>query len=288
MPTRYRSMKRPGSLSPSAGMSVKPAPPRTISPRQDVQLPLEKGDALFFNPALFHAAGSSRTTSVQRMANLLQISSAYGRAMESLNRTKMGEALYPVLLKRGHMASITPEDADAVIASCAEGYPFPMNLDRDSQQGGLAPPSQCWSRRLHDSNVFVRTQHLTLPPSPRCRQQRRKAPPSGRFGPIFSVGMDVAFSEAFEEKVMTCRYSDAAETKSVGTNAIVAVAAVALVAVCLTGIAAFAGLLPNSDRVAAAMTATPLVDMQVDVRRNDPDPRLEPQLEDGEPGASTN
>ncbi len=107
-----------------------------------VQLPLEKGDALFFNPALFHAAGSNRTTSIQRMANLLQISSAYGRAMESLNRTKMCEALYPILLERTRTESITGEEADAVIAACAEGYPFPTNLDRDPPQGGLAPESQ--------------------------------------------------------------------------------------------------------------------------------------------------
>jgi ectoine hydroxylase-related dioxygenase (phytanoyl-CoA dioxygenase family) len=107
-----------------------------------VQLPLEKGDALFFNPALFHAAGSNRTTSVHRMANLLQISSTYGRSMESLNRAKMCEVLYPVLLDRMRTASITWEEADAVIASCAEGYPFPTNLDRDPPRGGLAPESQ--------------------------------------------------------------------------------------------------------------------------------------------------
>ncbi|MFL9865423.1 phytanoyl-CoA dioxygenase family protein [Paraburkholderia fungorum] len=107
-----------------------------------VQLPLEKGDALFFNPALFHAAGSNRTASVQRMANLLQISSAYGRAMESLNRTRMCEVLYPVLLERMRTTNITRDEADAVITSCAEGYPFPTNLDRDPPQGGLAPESQ--------------------------------------------------------------------------------------------------------------------------------------------------
>ncbi|SAK97610.1 Phytanoyl-CoA dioxygenase (PhyH) [Caballeronia arationis] len=107
-----------------------------------VQLPLEKGDALFFNPALFHAAGENRTASVHRMANLLQISSAYGRAMESLNRTKMCEVLHPVLLDRMQTKSITHEGADAVIASSAEGYPFPTNLDKDPPQGGLAPESQ--------------------------------------------------------------------------------------------------------------------------------------------------
>lgn len=107
-----------------------------------VQLPLEKGDAVFFSPALFHAAGENRTTSVHRMANLLQISSAYGRAMESLNRTKMCEVLYPVLLDRMQTQRMTPEEADAVIASTAEGYPFPTNLDKDPPQGGLAPESQ--------------------------------------------------------------------------------------------------------------------------------------------------
>lgn len=107
-----------------------------------IQLPLEKGDALFFNPALFHAAGANRTSTVQRMANLLQISSAYGRAMESLNRSRMCEALYPILLEHTTASSLEPAEVAAVIASCAEGYPFPSNLDKDPPCGGLAPESQ--------------------------------------------------------------------------------------------------------------------------------------------------
>lgn len=107
-----------------------------------VQLPLEKGDAIFFSPALFHAAGSNLTASVQRMANLLQISSAYGRAMESLNRARMCEVLYPVLRECLMTSRMTQAEADAVVASCAEGYPFPTNLDRDPPLGGLAPESQ--------------------------------------------------------------------------------------------------------------------------------------------------
>ena len=62
-----------------------------------VQLPLAAGDAVFFNPALFHAAGTNRSASIKRMGNLLQVSSAYGRAMESVDRLKMSLALYPVL-----------------------------------------------------------------------------------------------------------------------------------------------------------------------------------------------
>ena len=57
-----------------------------------VQLPLQKGDAVFFNPALMHAAGHNRSADVRRMANLLQVSSAFGRAMESVDRLRMSQA----------------------------------------------------------------------------------------------------------------------------------------------------------------------------------------------------
>jgi len=102
-----------------------------------VQVPFAKGDAIFFNPALIHGAGTNRTADVRRMVNLLQVSSAFGRAMESVDRERMVLAIYPELLARG-------EDPRAEIAlrSAAEGYPFPTNLDRDPPVGGLAPPSQ--------------------------------------------------------------------------------------------------------------------------------------------------
>ena len=107
-----------------------------------VQLPRAKGDALFFNPALFHAAGANRTADVQRMANLLQISSAYGRAMESVDRLRMCEAVYPVLLEYKGSGQLTATEIDSVVASTADGYAFPTNLDRDPPVGGLAPASQ--------------------------------------------------------------------------------------------------------------------------------------------------
>jgi ectoine hydroxylase-related dioxygenase (phytanoyl-CoA dioxygenase family) len=107
-----------------------------------VQLPLSKGDAVFFNPALFHAAGANRTADVQRMANLLQVSSAYGRAMEVLDRRSMCESVYPVLRERRALRRMTGAEATAAIASCAEGYPFPTDLDRNPPVGGLAPESQ--------------------------------------------------------------------------------------------------------------------------------------------------
>jgi ectoine hydroxylase-related dioxygenase (phytanoyl-CoA dioxygenase family) len=106
-----------------------------------VQLPLQKGDAAFFNPALFHGAGTNRSADVRRMANLLQVSSAFGRAMETVDRTAMCRALYPALLAR-KAAGADDLTLHNVVAASAEGYAFPTNLDRDQPIGGLAPETQ--------------------------------------------------------------------------------------------------------------------------------------------------
>ncbi|NCW68128.1 MAG: phytanoyl-CoA dioxygenase [Marivivens sp.] len=102
-----------------------------------VQLPLEKGDAVFFNPAVMHGAGTNHTTDRFRLVNLFQVSSAFGRAMESVNRTAMCRALFPALLDASPSINVAN-----VIAASAEGYPFPTNLDRNPPVGGLAPKTQ--------------------------------------------------------------------------------------------------------------------------------------------------
>lgn len=106
-----------------------------------VQTPLRKGDAVFFNPALYHGAGTNKSTDIKRMANLLQISSPFGRAMESLDRGAMVRAVYPSLLAMKAAGRSSRELRNAVVAT-AEGYPFPTNLDRDQPIGSLAPASQ--------------------------------------------------------------------------------------------------------------------------------------------------
>jgi ectoine hydroxylase-related dioxygenase (phytanoyl-CoA dioxygenase family) len=107
-----------------------------------VQLPLAKGDAAFFNPALFHGAGDNRSKDVRRIANLLQVSSAYGRAMESVDRLRMSIALYPTLRRLVSEQKGLPNEIANAVAACGEGYAFPTNLDRDPPLGGLAPQSQ--------------------------------------------------------------------------------------------------------------------------------------------------
>jgi ectoine hydroxylase-related dioxygenase (phytanoyl-CoA dioxygenase family) len=111
---------------------------------EHTQLPLEKGDAVFFNPAVMHGAGNNTTTDRHRLANLLQVGSPFGRSIEAVDRDAMCRALYPVL--RDHA------DPARIIAAAAEGYAFPTNLDSDPPVGGLIPESQAefMARALRD------------------------------------------------------------------------------------------------------------------------------------------
>jgi ectoine hydroxylase-related dioxygenase (phytanoyl-CoA dioxygenase family) len=132
-----------------------------------VQLPLRKGDAAFFNPALFHGAGTNRSADVRRMANLLQVSSAFGRAMETVDRTAMCRSLYPALL-RSKARGTDERTLRDVVAASAEGYAFPTNLDRDQPIGGLAPETQAelvwralqddWSPEALDGALTAQTE----------------------------------------------------------------------------------------------------------------------------------
>jgi ectoine hydroxylase-related dioxygenase (phytanoyl-CoA dioxygenase family) len=106
-----------------------------------VQLPLGKGDAVFFNPALLHGAGTNRSPDVRRMANLLQVSSALGRAMETVDRAVIVASIYPALRRR-RAAGADGRALRNVVAAAADGYAFPTNLDRDQPVDGLAPQTQ--------------------------------------------------------------------------------------------------------------------------------------------------
>ncbi|CAI1225380.1 phytanoyl-CoA dioxygenase family protein [Serratia ficaria] len=110
--------------------------------RHAIQLPLEQGDALFFNPALFHAAGDNLTADRVRIANLLQISSAFGKPMETVNRLRLLQAIYPALRQRHRQGGLGEAGLAALVAAAADGYSFPTNLDSDPPIGGLAPQTQ--------------------------------------------------------------------------------------------------------------------------------------------------
>jgi ectoine hydroxylase-related dioxygenase (phytanoyl-CoA dioxygenase family) len=138
-----------------------------------VQLPLAKGDAVFFNPALFHGAGTNRTATVRRMANLLQVSSAFGRAMEAVDTAAISTALFATLKAR--WAAGREQEVRNLITVAAEGYAFPTNLDRDQPIGGMTPPTQAdllaqAVRESWDDSQFR---------AGLVAQQRRRAPEGG-------------------------------------------------------------------------------------------------------------
>jgi ectoine hydroxylase-related dioxygenase (phytanoyl-CoA dioxygenase family) len=100
-----------------------------------VQLSLSRGDGLFFNPALHHAAGDN-TTNNPRSANLLQVSSPFGRAMEVVDRHAIVLKCWPSLKRLYETEGGMTGRLEATISSLAEGYAFPTNLDKDPPPSG--------------------------------------------------------------------------------------------------------------------------------------------------------
>ena len=123
-----------------------------------VSIPLQQGDAIFFNPALFHAAGENRTLGFSRIANLLQVSSAFGKPMENISTLRLIEATWDLLQSKYYKEGMSVEVV-SFIKAVAEGYPFPTNLDnRPPGPGGLAPESQQdILRRALSSGTLLKT-----------------------------------------------------------------------------------------------------------------------------------
>ena len=83
------------------------------------------------------------------MVNLFQVSSAFGRAMEAVDRAAMCRALFAPLARAIADGGLTDAGLAAVIAASAEGYSFPTNLDSDPPVGGLAPETQAALLQRH-------------------------------------------------------------------------------------------------------------------------------------------
>ncbi|EAU34846.1 conserved hypothetical protein [Aspergillus terreus NIH2624] len=115
-----------------------------------VALELGLGDGVFFNPAVFHAAGANEMVDsvaqggFLRKANLLQISSALGKAMEAVDAVPIVERCWDVLRGRYESAGGRVDALlENAVRAIADGYPFPTNLDRrPPAPSGMAPESE--------------------------------------------------------------------------------------------------------------------------------------------------
>ena len=65
-----------------------------------------------------------------------------GRAMETVDRRALSERIFPTLVAARGAGALSEAGVAAAIASAAEGYSFPTNLDTDPPVGGLAPKTQ--------------------------------------------------------------------------------------------------------------------------------------------------
>jgi len=109
--------------------------------RDHSQIPFKKGDLIFFNPRIFHAAGGNRTPN-PRLVNLLQISSALAKPMEHLDFVGLVRQVYPHLLNRSDRNLVA-----RTICTMVDSYPFPSNLDLD-------PPGDDWLGELEANWLF--------------------------------------------------------------------------------------------------------------------------------------
>lgn len=107
-----------------------------------ISLPLQKGDAIFFNPALFHAAGGNLTSDFERSANLIQVSSAFGKPMEYIERIPLVQHSWQLLQEKFREEGLS-DGVETFLQAVTEGYPFPTNLDRrPPAPSGMAPESE--------------------------------------------------------------------------------------------------------------------------------------------------
>ncbi|KAF5243495.1 hypothetical protein FAUST_2851 [Fusarium austroamericanum] len=125
-----------------------------------VSLPLKKGDGLWFNPALFHAAGENKSTDINRLVNLFQISSAFGKPMETVDAVPLIESTWDVLSATYKKHGLS-EEVEMFISAVGEGYPFPTNLDNNPPRSeNMAPDSE--QDVIRDSLVREKTKMEVL------------------------------------------------------------------------------------------------------------------------------
>ncbi|ORX36098.1 hypothetical protein BD324DRAFT_630156 [Kockovaella imperatae] len=118
-----------------------------VKPRMS-QMPLEVGDAAFFNPSTYHQPGVNEQD-VHRAMNLFQVNSCMSRCMDTKDTAGMTKAIWPVLKQwhkeiQGSTGSGTerfvngtkterhPLELEALINATAEGYEYPINSDKEA------------------------------------------------------------------------------------------------------------------------------------------------------------
>lgn len=134
-----------------------------------VALPMDKGDGIWFNPALFHAAGENVSEDINRMANLIQVSSAFGKPMEAVDALPILESCWDQITTK-YEAEGMSDEVEALLAAITSPYPFPTNMDNNPPRpGGLTPVGELdvairaltegWDRQKLDEEFKIHKQN---------------------------------------------------------------------------------------------------------------------------------
>lgn len=89
-----------------------------------LQLNLEKGDAVFFNPAIYHAAGENNDNK-DRIANIFQFNSAFSKPMEKVNNNLIKKSVNNHILN----SSLDYYELHNIYSFVYDNYNYPKNLD---------------------------------------------------------------------------------------------------------------------------------------------------------------
>ena len=96
-PTRFLVYS---NQNPSGYLNVKRPEHLEWINTQMVQMPLEIGDAVFFNPATYHQPGNNESEE-HRVMCLFQLNSCMSRAMEAKDSSAITRAIWPVIKRWG-------------------------------------------------------------------------------------------------------------------------------------------------------------------------------------------
>ena len=165
-------------LFPEGYMAYRRAEFRDFFADHAIQLPLAKGDAVFFNPRALSRGGREPVGGYsphgEPVAGLLRLRAGDGKRSTARGCPRRSTLPCRRCAARG---ALDAAGTQAAIAAAAEGYSFPTNLDTDPPAGGLAPETQAqlMHRALAEGHVGGRLRRCAgcADPPPPAPEERR-------------------------------------------------------------------------------------------------------------------
>ncbi|KAL3486575.1 hypothetical protein BJX62DRAFT_246634 [Aspergillus germanicus] len=138
-----------------------------------VSVALEKGDGVFFNPSILHAAGNNVTTDFYRSAQLIQVNSIFGKPSEWVNAVPIVDKCWALMRDKYRKEGLSAE-MKALIQAVGDGYQFPVSLDNVVRNGDIF--SMKTEQDLITEGLQADWDHDRIIQELKASQQRRMSP----------------------------------------------------------------------------------------------------------------